>query len=106
MPRFVLVYHGGAQPMSAEEADANKRRFMAWMGEVGTSLLSPANPFGPSKLVTSDGVTDVPATEALSGYSVVEAADLDAAVQVAQSCPFLEIGTLEVARLMEMPDSE
>lgn len=103
MPRFVLVYHGGAQPMSPEEAEANKRRFMTWMSEVGGALVSPANPFGPSKLVSASGVSDVPAAEALSGYSVIEVDDLDAAVAIAQSCPFLDIGNLEVARLIEMP---
>jgi len=103
MPRFVLVYHGGARPMSEGEAEANKRRYMAWMREVGSALVSPANPFGPSKLVSSDGVRDLPPSEALSGYSVVEAGDLDAALAIAASCPFLDIGNLEVAPLMEMP---
>lgn len=103
MPRFVLVYHGGAQPMSPDDAEANKRRYMAWMREVGSALVSPANPFGPSKLVSSDGVSDVPPSEALSGYSVVETDDLDGALAIAASCPFLDIGTLEVAPLIEMP---
>lgn len=106
MPRFVLVYHGGKQSMAAEEAARNKERYMEWMRQVGAALVSPANPFGPSKKISAHGVEDVPAEEALSGYSVLEVENLEAAVDIAQSCPFLEIGTLEVAQLLEMRSSQ
>lgn len=103
MPKFILVYHGGKQPSAAAGGPEQKERFMEWMAGVGSALVSPANPFGPSKIVSADGVEDAPLAEALSGYSVLEAEDLDAAVEIAKSCPFLEIGNLEVAKLMQMP---
>lgn len=102
MPKFILVYHGGKESMDPDEGAKHKQRYMEWMNEVGAALVSPANPMGPSKMVTADGVREVPAGEALSGYSVVEVGDLDEALEIAKSCPFLEIGDLEVARLMEM----
>ena len=102
MPRFIFVYHGGAVPMAPEEAAAHKERYMEWLGQVGSALVSPANPMGPSKLVGADGVADTPAVDRLTGFSVVEVDDLDEALRVARSCPFLEIGTLEVAQLLEM----
>lgn len=105
MPKFVLVYHGGAQPMEADEAARHKEKYMAWMDRVGSALVSPANPFGPSKLVTADGVEDTPPSQALSGYSILEVEDQAAALDIAKTCPFLDVGTLEVARLMEMPPS-
>jgi hypothetical protein len=40
----------------------------------------------------------------MSGFSVVMAADIDAALEMAKRCPFLDIGgTLEVAEMLEMP---
>ena len=39
----------------------------------------------------------------MSGFSVVKADDMDAALEMAGACPFLDIeGTLEVAEMMEM----
>ncbi|MEX2542393.1 MAG: YciI family protein [Trueperaceae bacterium] len=100
MAKFVLVYHG--RPAASHESTGQKERFMEWIDSVGTALVSPANPFGPSKLVTTDGVADVLPAEALSGYSVVEVDDLEAALDIVKRCPFLEVGSIEVAQLMEM----
>ncbi len=102
MPKFMLVYHGGRGPMPADESDRQRQRFMAWMGTVGSALASPANPVMPSKVVGREGVSDPDPSEAFNGYSVVEAEDLGAAIAIAKTCPFLDIGTLEVAQLMEM----
>lgn len=102
MAKFIMIYHGGRQQMDPDEAAEHKQRYMAWMGEVGSALVSPANPMGPSKLVTSEGVEDTPAADALTGYSVLEVENLDAALEIARTCPFLAVGTLEVAQLMEM----
>lgn len=102
MPRFVLVYHGGKQETAAAGAVGQKERFMEWMTGLGSVLVSPANPFGPSKLISTEGVVDLAGSEALSGYSVLDVDNLEAAVEIAKSCPFLEIGTLEVAQVMEM----
>jgi len=38
----------------------------------------------------------------LTGYSIVKADNFDAALEIAKGCPFLEMGTLEVAEVMEM----
>ena len=42
-------------------------------------------------------------SNSMSGYSVVEAADMDAALEMAKACPFLETGgCIEVAQVMVM----
>lgn len=97
MPKFVLVYHG--QPRATEEASRQKEQFMEWMSSVGSALVSPANPFGPSKLVSADGVKDLTSSESLSGYSIVEVDNLEAAVEIGKRCPFLEVGTIEVGTI-------
>ena len=55
-----------------------------------------------SKTVTSSGVSDADKSNRLTGYSTVKADSMDAALEMAKSCPFLEMGTLEVAEVMEM----
>jgi len=43
----------------------------------------------------------------LSGFSVVKADSMEAALEIAKSCPFLETeGTIEVAEMMEMPSPD
>ena len=39
----------------------------------------------------------------MSGFSIVKADSMDAALEMAKVCPFLDLGgTLEVARVMKM----
>ena len=47
-------------------------------------------------------VSDDGESEALTGFSIVEAESMDAALDMAKNCPFLEMGTLEVAEVMNM----
>jgi len=40
----------------------------------------------------------------MSGYTIIEVDSMDAALSIAKSCPFLDIGgSLEVSELVEMP---
>jgi hypothetical protein len=38
----------------------------------------------------------------LIGFSIVKVDSMDAALEMAKVCPYLEIGTIEVAEMMEM----
>ncbi|WP_455221752.1 YciI family protein [Kaarinaea lacus] len=40
----------------------------------------------------------------MSGFSIIKADSMEAALSIAKACPFLEIGgSLEVSEMMEMP---
>jgi hypothetical protein len=60
-------------------------------------MVNPGTPLGQGKLVSSDGVSER-GPNRLTGFSIV----LDVALEIAQRCPFLDIGTIEVAEEMEM----
>jgi hypothetical protein len=72
---------------------------------VGSEALEPSS--AASTVRRGEGgalVTDGPfadTKEALGGYYVIEAADLDVALRLAKICP---AGTIEVRPIMEMPD--
>ena len=38
----------------------------------------------------------------LTGFSIVKDDNMDAAVEMAKACPYLEMGNVEVAEVMEM----
>lgn len=50
-----------------------------------------------------DGVSDDGGSNPMSGFSVVQTDSMEAALEIARNCPFLETGgTLEVAEMMKM----
>lgn len=102
MAQFFLGYKGGEQPSSPEEGKAMMAEWHAWMGEVGAALIVPQQPFSGSKTLTTDGVEDGSGPDPLTGYSILEADDMDAALAIAKTCPFLKMNTakLQVSQLM------
>ncbi|NNG05668.1 MAG: hypothetical protein HKM95_16420 [Inquilinus sp.] len=102
MPNYVLAYHGGKKPESKEAGAAQMERWKAWIGGLGDAVVNPGTPLGMSKTVSADGVSDGGGPNALTGFSMVAADTLEAALEMAKACPFLEVGTIEVAQVMEM----
>jgi len=102
MPEYILAYHGGKKPESPEEGAKHMAKWKAWLGGLGDAVVNPGTPLGKSKIVSSDGVSDGGGSNALTGFSIVKADSMDAALEMAKGCPFIEIGTLEVAEVKKM----
>lgn len=104
MPQFIFAYHGGKAPESAEESSAVMQAWKGWMGSMGTALVVPGNPAGLSKTVSIAGIADDGGANPISGYSVVEATDHEAACAMAKGCPMVMSGhgSVEVAELVSM----
>jgi hypothetical protein len=101
MPQYVIAYHAGKKFPSPQEAPAHRAKWKAWIDALGDAVVNPGTPLGKGKLVTSQGPCDSEANH-LTGFSIVRAASMDVAVELAQRCPYLDYGTLEVAEIMEM----
>lgn len=104
MPNFLFVYHGGKRPETQAEIDKTMAHWGKWMQDNGPALVEPGNPVGMSKTVSSSGTADGGGANPASGYTVVKAADLDAACAIASSNPMVVdgSGSVEVAEIMEM----
>src|SRR5713226_4839665 len=91
MANFVLLYSGGSMPESEAEQAEVMQAWGAWFGRLGSALVDGGNPFTPSaKRIASDGkVSDGPVGTMASGYSIIKADTLDAAVEMARGCPVL-----------------
>ena len=104
MSEYIFAYHGGKKPESPEAGAALMAKWHTWIDGLGDAMVNPGTPVGMSKTVSSAGVTDDGGPNPLSGFSVVKADSMDAALEMAKSCPTLELdGTIEVAEMMEMP---
>ena len=103
MSNYVLAYHGGTKPESPEEGTKHMAKWKAWVGGLGDAVVNPGTPLGKSKTVSSGGVSDDGGSNPLLGFSIVKADSMDAALEMAKTCPFLDLGgTLEVAEVKEM----
>lgn len=91
MANYVLVYHGGGMPESPEEGAKVMQAWNVWFAELGDSLVDGGNPASATKTIAADGsVSDDPSGP--SGYSILKADSLDAAVALAKGCPVLHGG--------------
>ena len=91
MSNYVLVYHGGSMPESPEEGAKVMRAWTEWFGKLGGALVDGGNPASKSRTIAANGtVTDD--ASGPSGYSIIKADSLDAAVALAKGCPVLHGG--------------
>ncbi len=105
MAKYLFVYHGGGDnPESEEEVAAVLDAWGNWFGTMGAAVIDGGNPVGQSYTVSPDGsVTDNGGANPVSGYSLIEASDLDDALTKAKGCPILEAnGSIEVAEAVDM----
>ena len=103
MPQYIMVYLGGNQPSTPEEGKAHFAKYKEWLTSLGDAAVSPANPLKNTHTVSSDGSVANGGTTTMSGYTIIEAASMDAALAIAGACPFLDTGgSLEVSELVVM----
>ena len=104
MPQYVIVYLGGNPPATPEEGQRHFAKYVEWLRSLGNAAVSPANPLRDTRTVDCDGTVSEGGASSMSGYTIVEAESIDKAVDMARTCPFLEIGgRLEVSERVDMP---
>jgi len=115
MASFMFIFRGGVDArdakVSPEEMQQHMQKWMTWFERLEASGAfkgqgAPLQPGGKSVRGQKRVVADGPYGEAkdlVGGYAVIEAKDLDAAVEIARGCPTYEKdGTVEVRPVGEM----
>ncbi len=104
MPQFIFAYHGGKRPETPEEGEKVMAAWQSWMENAGDAFATPGAPVGMSKTVSANGVADDGGANPVSGYSVINAETIDAAVQLAKDCPMVVDGSgnVEIAEILDM----
>ena len=103
MANFMIAYYGGNQPSSKEEGMAQMEKWKAWIKGLGETVVNPGTPLPVSKIVTSSSVEDDNDPNSMKGFAVVKAENIETAVKIAKSDPFLKNGgTIRVSQMMEM----
>ena len=112
MEKFMYLFRGGMSTaqLSPEEMQKDMQRWMAWMGELaqkgilvaGEPLQGTGKQVNGAKKVVTDGPF-IEAKEMVGGYLIVNAKDIDDAVEISKGCPIFDYdGNLEVRPIQKM----
>jgi hypothetical protein len=110
MEKFMLIFHGGIkQDASPEDLQANMGKWMTWVENLSKEgKYVSGEPLLPGgKLVSSTtSVTDGPYTEGkelVGGYFIINAADMEEAVEESKNYPdFGYGGEVQVRQVMKL----
>jgi len=111
MSEYVFLYRGGEAGRSPERIQQSLQKWMAWFKELAKNghVKNQGHPLERvGKLVkgSQKAVVDGPFAEAkdvIGGYSLIEARDLEQAVELSKGCPILENeGAVEVRPVMQL----
>jgi hypothetical protein len=104
MANFLFAYRGGNGMATTPEAQEKiMAEWGAWFATLGSALVDGGKPFAQSQTEQGDGSTTPGGESGLTGYSVVDAADLAAAADLAKGCPLLaDGGSVEVYATIDM----
>jgi hypothetical protein len=113
MKDFLLVFRTDYNTMpkrSPEEMQASTRRWMDWIGGIaaqnrltdqGNRLVSSGKVVKPDNIITDGPYTEI--KESIVGYSIVKAASVNEAAELAKGCPILAAGgNVEVREISGM----
>jgi len=114
MEKFILIFRGGVHHAhnanDSSEGMETMKEWMNWMGSLQQNgKLVAADPFlptGKQVIGSAKQVADGPyvqVEEQVGGYLIVNASDIDEAVEISKGCPiFKEEGKVEIRPIQKM----
>ena len=114
MEKFMYLFRGGDNhahnAANSEVAKKNMQAWMTWMGSLQQKGIlvagEPLQPTGKQVNGSKKLVTDGPfieAKEMVGGYLLINAKDINEAVEISKNCPILDIdGKIEVRPVQKM----
>ena len=85
MKKFVLLAVGYETP-TKEIVDG----WMKWFDSIKDHIVDSGNPLGPGMEITKDGTKQLSHDKsAISGYTIINAENMDEAVNLAETCPII-----------------
>ena len=102
MNKFLLVFYGGKMETDPKMMEKSMAKWNKWYADLGKAVVDGGNPTSPGKIVSEGGVKSTGA-KPVTGYSIIQAKDIDAAVAMSKSCPILvDGGQVVVYPIMSM----
>jgi hypothetical protein len=111
MSEFLYLYRGGERETSPEKIQQRMQKWMTWLKDLGAKghIKDQGQPLEPAGKVVkgrTKTITDGPYAETkdvVGGFTIVEARDIDHAVELSKGCPIFEAdGAVEVRPVAKM----
>jgi hypothetical protein len=102
MAKFVYFYYGGKMENDPKKQKESTDTWMKWFTGLGKAVIDAGNPTMPGKMLTRSGSKDI-SGDPITGYSIIQADNLEAALKMAKGSPQLTTGgQIAVYSIMEM----
>jgi hypothetical protein len=111
MSEFTYLFRGRETSASPEQMQKTMEKWVAWFKELGVNghIKDPGRPLehtgkvvkGKQKIVNDGPYAE--AKDVVGGFVVIEAKDIEQAVELSKGCPILEVGgSVEVRPVQEL----
>ena len=107
MANYLLIYHpnpdAGAGGDMGPPTDEEMAAWGAWFESLGEAVVDGGNPISHAMTLTPTGVSDGGGVNPATGYSMISANDMDAALAHAKGCPIIAGGgSIEVCAVLDL----
>jgi hypothetical protein len=102
MSNYLLAYHGGGMPETDEGRVRAMEAWGKWFQNLGQAVVDGGNPVGRASTIVDGTVSEGGGSNPVSGYTIVGAESMQAAVELARGCPVLQAGgSIEVCETFQ-----
>ena len=91
MSKFLFVYYGGKMETDPKKQKESMDLWMKWFAGLGKAVVDAGNPTMPGKMISKGATKDI-AGDVITGYSIIQADSLDAALKIAKGSPQITAG--------------
>jgi hypothetical protein len=85
MKKFIIFHYGYETPTPEVMEGWSK-----WFASIGDRMVDPGSPLGDGREISVTGTKELPlGKDSLTGYTVINAKDLDEAEKIAKECPMI-----------------
>ena len=91
MSKFLFVYYGGKMETDPKKQKESMDLWMKWFAGLGKAVVDAGNPTMPGKMISKGAAKDI-AGDVITGYSIIQADSLDAALKIAKGSPQITAG--------------
>ena len=96
MKKFVFLYFG-FEPLTEEI----KQAWVNWFASIGDKMVDSGNPFAAGREISHSGAEELPlGLESITGYTIINAANIEEAEEIARGCPI--VTSIRVYETMSM----
>jgi hypothetical protein len=92
MEKYLLVYYGGKIAATPAEQKKSMEIWMKWFKNLGNAVVDMGAPTTAGKEVSSSGEKKIPSINPITGYTILQTDNMDAALKMAKSSPQIADG--------------